>query len=612
MLSNDQSPNEIKESNDISNNKNNLSNPDILNNNISNKNDLSNPDKTNIINNKQKDSISSLSQSITNISILSRLIEFGYEKISSQRMIQYFHPQDIDEALDYFSQLDGIIQHRFIQHRNKYNINCYICGEKKEIHKGYIPNNISNMSNDDIKSNNIEPLNTKSININLEKDNIIKQICPICSEPFISNKTNTVNQCGHSYCDSCWYDFLSTKIEENKLANIKCLDYECQERLSDKFIINLLNNKNDLIQKYKKYIFELEIMNNPNKKFCPFPNCNSYLEQKNINEKNATCLNNHTFCFLCLQKPHGKLGCNEKLDNSIIEFAKNNFIKKCPNCSIITEKNSGCNHIICSKCNYQWCWLCNEEYTENHYNQGKCKGFQFFKPNDEYDIKLAFEGKIELRESQIQEDLAYNIIFDEISDRPIQINRNRIRNINYFEVFDFSKTLFIFLLYILCGHSFYFLLSMHNNFMRNLFAIILVCTSYFFLEIANFFFWIYFNLIMLIPYIISEGFLRFIYLCTRIPDFTNLNRIFNKMILIILTIFFEGFFFILKFEEYFRDKVSHINYLIATIYCIIFFPLQFIINIFMIIFILIFGNNFFSEFNSLIEIAFGKPFIINE
>ena len=62
-------------------------------------------------------------------------------------------------------------------------------------------------------------------------------------------------------------------------------------------------------------------------------------------------------------------------------------MKKCPKCSIITEKNNGCNHITCTKCGYQWCWLCNEEYKENHFNEGKCKGFQFYQPKNVYEIK---------------------------------------------------------------------------------------------------------------------------------------------------------------------------------------------------------------------------------
>ena len=60
------------------------------------------------------------------------------------------------------------------------------------------------------------------------------------------------------------------------------------------------------------------------------------------------------------------------------EFTKNNFIKKWPLCGIITEIIEGCNHITCSKCNYQWCLLCNSIYKPEHFSEGKCKGLQFF------------------------------------------------------------------------------------------------------------------------------------------------------------------------------------------------------------------------------------------
>ena len=354
----------------------------------------------------------SLNQSITNNSIFNQLIELGYDSIFSKRIIQYFHPQNMQEALDYLSKENKIIQHHFIQNRDKNDNQCYICGEQKEIHLGFIPEDknsdkvsitIKN-NNNDIENN--DNINNDILNINYKRNKkniLIKKtsICPICSENFISLKVNTLEKCGHSFCNSCWYDFLSIKIKENKIISIKCLDYECKEKLSDEFIINLLNNDYELIKKYKRFKSELEILNDPNKKLCPFPECDSYLELKDIKNKDVTCLNNHTFCFLCLQKPHGKLPCNENLEASMIEFAKKNFVKKCPKCGIITEKTSGCNHIICSKCNYEWCWLCNGKYINGHYNEGKCKGYQFFKPQDEYDIKLAFEGKIQLNESQI-------------------------------------------------------------------------------------------------------------------------------------------------------------------------------------------------------------------
>ena len=109
-----------------------------------------------------------------------------------------------------------------------------------------------------------------------------------------------------------------------------------------------------------------------------------------------------------MEKPHGRKPCKNILDISMVKFSKKHFIKKCPLCGIITEKVEGCNHITCSKCNYQWCWLCNGKFTTEHFREGKCRGFQFFKPKDENDIKLAFEGKINLNQSQRQQDIEEN------------------------------------------------------------------------------------------------------------------------------------------------------------------------------------------------------------
>ena len=396
----------------------------------------------------------SINKSSDNINnpIIEQLIEFGFNPLYSKRIFIYYHPQNVEDALDYLSFEDGIIQHHFVQDRSDPENNiCYLCGEEANVHlkSAQINNNsfnIINSFNNNINNNSINNINNNiahSINNNSNNNNINnfnlnpfhhspnlhqsfldindtfdllkkKKIniksqssieCPTCDELFHPNDINKLKNCGHSFCNDCWYNFLSIKIKENKISSIKCLDYECQEKPDDNFIFNLLNNDEALIEKYKKFKFELDILNDPNKKLCPFPNCDSYLEMKDEKNKYVKCLNNHEFCFLCLDKPHGELLCNKTMNNALKEYSKNNLIKKCPKCGIITEKYEGCNHITCSKCSYQWCWLCNGKYSEEHFNQGKCKGFQFFRPKDEEDIKLAFEGKIELRESQRQSDV---------------------------------------------------------------------------------------------------------------------------------------------------------------------------------------------------------------
>ena len=346
----------------------------------------------------------------------------------------------------------------------------------------------------------------KKEDLNSKKEKIE---CEICNEMFIANKNNKVEKCGHAFCPNCWYDFLSVKIKENKLTSIKCLDYNCKEKLKDEFIINLLNSNIDLIKKYKRYKLELEIINAPNKKLCPYPNCDSYLELKEIRNKDVTCKNNHIFCFECLKKPHGKLPCNENIDKSIEEYAMNNFVKKCPKCKIIIEKNNGCNHITCTKCGYQWCWLCNEEYNDNHFKKGKCKGFQFIQPKNEYEIKLIMEGKINYSELSISQRQ-----FDEYSD-DLSFNNDHIPNFGERRIeeneqdIDFNdderyKKVFWVFFFMIFGNCFFILKGF------DLLENILVLMIYILISFSLFFQVIFLNILSFLLVLIFLGFKKFL------------------------------------------------------------------------------------------------------
>ena len=264
----------------------------------------------------------------------------------------------------------------------------------------------------------------------------------------------------------------------------------------------------------------------------PLSNCDSYAELLNIKNKNVKCLNNHKFCFLCLEKPHEGKPCKDKIDKSMENFAKNHFIKKCPHCGIITEKIEGCNHITCSKCSFQWCWLCNQKYDPEHFREGKCKGLQYFKPKNENDIKLAFEGKINLNQSQLQQDIEHNDPFyryhyheDTFDDfrwrRPFRPNRNFHIVIYYHRI---SKLFPLdIIIYLLFGHMIIINGIISSNILRllrhigndkkyliRLFSIF----TYLFIFIPIFFIQFLLNIIMFIPFILHNKnflFLRIFY-----------------------------------------------------------------------------------------------------
>ena len=86
-----------------------------------------------------------------------------------------------------------------------------------------------------------------------------------------------------------------------------------------------------------------------------------------------------------------------------------------------TEKNEGCNHMTCTSCKYQWCWLCLEEYKYGHYESGKCEGKQFY---------------VEINQNQNQNQ-DNQIIDDEeiILRRNPSIQRNRNCNFGLHKIF---------------------------------------------------------------------------------------------------------------------------------------------------------------------------------
>jgi hypothetical protein len=39
--------------------------------------------------------------------------------------------------------------------------------------------------------------------------------------------------------------------------------------------------------------------------------------------------------------------------------------KECPKCHVPIEKNKACNHMKCSKCGHDFCWLCKDDWSKH-------------------------------------------------------------------------------------------------------------------------------------------------------------------------------------------------------------------------------------------------------
>ena len=172
------------------------------------------------------------------------------------------------------------------------------------------------------------------------------------------------------------YNYLKTEILSAKVAKLLCFVEDCDYELTEQFITLKIKEDQFLLDKYKIFRQRAEIFLSKDKKFCPEPDCNSYL-QEDLTNKYVQCENGHKYCYICLKKWHNDSPCDEELDKDFQNWSKNKVIKKCPRCKIYTEKNEGCNHMTCTECKYQWCWLCEGEYKNGHFSRGQCNGLQF-------------------------------------------------------------------------------------------------------------------------------------------------------------------------------------------------------------------------------------------
>ena len=309
------------------------------------------------------------------------LKEMGFNKKMINKVYILLRPANIQNAIEFMIEINNKYQHNFMQSSNpeeKYL--CLICKKPKENHMNY-------NQNEELSDEQNISLIKNTENIIIEKDNDNENNndeleCEVCYE-IISSEDKEFNKinCGHLFCVHCWFNYLKTLIMEGKVDKIKCMDHECNEIISKEFILKHICEHNILIDKYNRFIERNEVFNNKNKRYCPKPDCDSYLE-KNELTKYVKCKNGHEYCFECLKLPHGNKKCDTGQEKNLLKWMKSKKVKRCPRCQIYTEKNKGCNHMTCINCQYQWCWLCEGEYKYGHYKRGNCGGLQFAEYNN--------------------------------------------------------------------------------------------------------------------------------------------------------------------------------------------------------------------------------------
>lgn len=175
----------------------------------------------------------------------------------------------------------------------------------------------------------------------------------------------TAMDCGHTFCNDCWRQHLTTQINDGKGVQPRCMAFKCTVVCDEGKVRRLLAGDKKVLQAYNLRRLQSYMEDNARVRFCPsVPWCGNAAEVKDDPYCEPQCPCGIVFCFKCGCEAHSPCTCDiwkSWEDKMTGDSETKNWMqahtKPCPKCSKPVEKNGGCNLVVC-QCGQAFCWLC--------------------------------------------------------------------------------------------------------------------------------------------------------------------------------------------------------------------------------------------------------------
>ncbi|XP_073690770.1 cullin-9-like [Garra rufa] len=210
--------------------------------------------------------------------------------------------------------------------------------------------------------------------------------CPVCLSQSKESDPPPMLCCMHYCCRSCWQEYLTARIEQNLVMNCDCPITDCRAQPTSKFFHNILTDK-DTIAKYDSALLRGFVECCSNLTWCTNPQgCDQILCKENIGSIGTCSKCCWSSCFSCnFPEAHYPASCSHMsqwmddggyYEGMSMEAQSKHLAKliskRCPSCQAQIEKNEGCLHMTCAKCNHGFCWRCLKPWKPTHKDYYNC------------------------------------------------------------------------------------------------------------------------------------------------------------------------------------------------------------------------------------------------
>lgn len=201
-------------------------------------------------------------------------------------------------------------------------------------------------------------------------------LCRICLEEKVDEADFvTLESCKHAFCAGCLRETISYQVKQGSLDRLICPQGGCSQELSIDQIVQLFqlaaDSEKQLLDRLRWLANKQLLERDPLVRFCPQSGCPGVMRSTTNSVSSLKCNQcGEWVCFACREPWHGYFtSCERNLETKFQEWAAQNYmdIKFCPMCRTKIEKESGCNHMQCRLCSFQFCWVCSQPASLEHY-----------------------------------------------------------------------------------------------------------------------------------------------------------------------------------------------------------------------------------------------------
>jgi hypothetical protein len=200
--------------------------------------------------------------------------------------------------------------------------------------------------------------------------------CAICYGSIGRAEDGYALPCNHWFCRECWQEHCAACVNSGEALAAQCPMDGCSQHIDDATFDEFLDER--LMGVYSR-MWVKDLAKGELFQTCRSADCDVVASFPLPLTRNVQCACSEFYCIDCGERGHAPLPCEftemwcvkerkaKDPESGRLDSSLKGKIKPCPSCKVPTEKNDGCQYMMCRSCKTPWCWVCGQFGPKIHH-----------------------------------------------------------------------------------------------------------------------------------------------------------------------------------------------------------------------------------------------------